>query len=88
MEWTLTSVITAVGALAYSFQVKVSDNFTEPCFLFSVICGLPSSKKSRCIKLLKDHVFQLSKAHPDSLTVNNSNKYHEHFRHIIFRLLI
>ena len=68
-EWIITAILTSIGALAYNTGVQVTEDFKEPLFLYSIIAGLPSTKKSRCIRLIKEEFQQLSE---DACTLNNS----------------
>ena len=69
-EWLITSVITTVDALAYNIEVKVNELFTEPIFLYSIILGLPGTKKSFCIKMIKSELTNLIKDYNDAITLN------------------
>ena len=71
-EWLITSTFSTVGSLAFNFEVKVKDAFVEPIFLYSVILGMPSTKKSSVIKLFKDEVMKLIQLKPDSVYLDTS----------------
>ena len=71
-EWIITAIITSVGALAHNTAVKVTENFIEPVFLYSVIAGLPSTKKSRCVRLIKEQFVEICKHNEDVCKINNS----------------
>lgn len=73
-EWILTAIVTSVGSLAFNTRVAVNETFSEPLFLYSAIAGLPSTKKSRCARMLKEHFVNLRKNHNDAVTLNNSMK--------------
>lgn len=71
-EWLITSTLSTVGSLAYNYEVKVKDAFVEPIFLYSVILGMPSTKKSSVIKFFKDEVMKLTELKPDSVHLDTS----------------
>lgn len=72
-EWALTSVLTSVASLGYNTHVCVNKTFNEPIFLYTVIAGLPSTKKSRCARMLKEFFVELRQECSDAVTLNNSN---------------
>lgn len=52
-EAICTGVLTVVAFLGQKSEVEILPGFSEPMNLFSLIVGLPSTKKSHCIKLIK-----------------------------------
>ena len=56
----------------FNLVVKVKDAFVEPIFLYSVILGMPSTKKSSVIKFFKDEVMKLIELKPDSVHLDTS----------------
>jgi hypothetical protein len=64
-----------VGALAYNTQIFVNEAYQEPLFLYSIIGGLPSTKKSRCARMIKEQFVELQKNHSNAVTLNNSNRF-------------
>ena len=65
--------MTAVGSLVSNISVEVKHKFIEPVFLYSIILGLPGTKKSPTIKFIKEVIQELEKKFPQAIHINNSN---------------
>jgi hypothetical protein len=81
MEWLMTSLMAAVGSLCSNMRVKVLETYNEPMFLYSIILGLPGTKKTFAIKFLKKEILVLIEKHPDAVHLNSS-KY-RYIKHIV-----
>jgi hypothetical protein len=71
----------AVGSLCSNMRVKVLETYNEPMFLYSIILGLPGTKKTFAIKFLKKEILDLIEKHPDAVHLN-SCKY-RYIKHIV-----
>lgn len=61
-----------MGSIPAKLKIKVHDTYVEPMFFYSIILGLPASKKSPAIQLFKQEICEFIKRHPDALKINNS----------------
>ncbi len=62
----------AVGSLASNIRVRVNPTFHEPMFLYSIILGLPGTKKTYAIQFIKEEMLKLVKKYPEAIHLNSS----------------
>ena len=71
-EWVVTTLMAAVGSLASKIRVRVNSTYNEPIFLYSIILGLPGTKKTSAIQFMKEEILKLVKKYPEAVHVNSS----------------
>ena len=64
--------MTAVGSVCSNIKVKVHETFSEPIFLYSIILGLPGTKKTFAIQFMKHEMLNLTEQNPEAVHLNSS----------------
>jgi len=75
-EAIFTAMLPVVSSLMNKATIAATEQYVEPCSLYTIICGFQSSKKSVCIDLYKSDYREAIDA-IDALSENlldNSNK--------------
>jgi hypothetical protein len=54
LESLMVVLMPTIACLMEKSVISVTEQYVEPCLLFSIIVGFPSSKKSVCMNFVKD----------------------------------